>query len=137
AAGPAASYGVGACRAATSRIVRLGMRGGSGVAGVRNSDGSGPAAARRRIVGPVGMTLGVVLFVVAVVAVGGSGLVLLVTAHRLDRLHVRLDAAWAALDRALVDRAALAVATAETAPRTDVVARLHPAAVRAELAPRV
>jgi len=83
------------------------------------------------------MTLGVVLFVVAVVALGGSGLVLLVTAHRLDRLHVRLDAAWAALDRALVDRAALAVATAETAPRTDVVARLHPAAVRAELAPRV
>ncbi|AUI58440.1 NUDIX hydrolase [Amycolatopsis sp. BJA-103] len=48
---------------------------------------------------------------VAVIVVLG-GLFLLATANRLDRLHVRMDAGWAALDAALARRAVVARAAA-------------------------
>ncbi|CAA9348579.1 MAG: FIG019327: membrane domain, partial [uncultured Frankineae bacterium] len=51
------------------------------------------------------IAVGVVLFVLAVLYVSW-------TAGRLDRLHARVDAAWAALDAALVRRAAAARAVA-------------------------
>ena len=69
-------------------------------------------------------------FVAAGIVLGG--LFLVATANRLDRLHVRLDAGWAALDAALARRAVVA--------RT--VAALHgeeavrQAADAAEAAPR-
>jgi hypothetical protein len=46
--------------------------------------------------------------VASVVAVGLATLYLSWTAGRLDRLHARIDAAWAALDAQLVRRAAVA-----------------------------
>ncbi|MFC9257505.1 NUDIX hydrolase, partial [Amycolatopsis thailandensis] len=46
----------------------------------------------------------------AIVVLGG--LFLLATANRLDRLHVRTDAGWAALDAALARRAVVARAAA-------------------------
>ncbi|MEV6907115.1 NUDIX hydrolase [Amycolatopsis sp. NPDC051071] len=48
--------------------------------------------------------------VAAIVVLGG--LFLLATANRLDRLHVRTDAGWAALDAALARRAVVARAAA-------------------------
>ncbi|MGH3881245.1 MAG: NUDIX hydrolase, partial [Actinophytocola sp.] len=54
------------------------------------------------------ITLLAVAFVVAVVL----GLWLAATANRLDRLHVRTDAAWAALDAALARRAVVGRAVA-------------------------
>ena len=51
------------------------------------------------------IAVGVVLFVLGVLYVSW-------TAGRLDRLHARVDAAWAALDAALVRRAAAARAVA-------------------------
>jgi hypothetical protein len=65
--------------------------------------------------------LGWLLPVLAVIVVLG-GLFLLATANRLDRLHVRMDAGWAALDAALARRAvvarAVAVVLGDTALRT-------------------
>jgi alpha-beta hydrolase superfamily lysophospholipase len=55
------------------------------------------------------VAVGVVLFVLAVLYVSW-------TAGRLDRLHARVDAAWAALDAALVRRAAAARAVAAALP---------------------
>jgi 8-oxo-dGTP pyrophosphatase MutT (NUDIX family) len=55
------------------------------------------------------------------------------TANRLDRLHVRTDAAWAALDAALARRAVVTRAVAAVCGRPE----LRSAADRAERAPRV
>ena len=54
------------------------------------------------------------------------------TAGRLDRLHARVDAAWAALDAQLVRRAAAARAVAATLPPGPVAETLD-AAARAAL----
>lgn len=72
--------------------------------------------------------------VAAVVVLGG--LFLLATANRLDRLHVRLDAGWAALDAALARRAVVARAVAAGALRDEQATCLHRAADGAENAPR-
>jgi hypothetical protein len=77
-------------------------------------------------------TLAVLLAIAAVIVVLG-GLLLVATANRLDRLHVRLDAGWAALDAALARRAVVARAVAAAAPAGD---RLRGVAKRAEAAPR-
>jgi 8-oxo-dGTP pyrophosphatase MutT (NUDIX family) len=59
------------------------------------------------------------------------------TANRLDRLHVRTDAAWAALDAALARRAVVARAAAAAIRLDNVGAdRLRAEAERAEVAPR-
>ncbi|WP_020672582.1 hypothetical protein [Amycolatopsis nigrescens] len=63
------------------------------------------------------------------------GLWLLATANRLDRLHVRTDAGWAALDAALARRAVVARAVAASAPHGGA-GRLTGAAEAAEAAPR-
>jgi len=61
----------------------------------------------------------------------------LLTANRLDRLHVRTDAAWAALDAALGRRAVVARAVAAAADLDPATAeRLRAAADRAERAGR-
>lgn len=74
----------------------------------------------------------VVFVLVAVVIVW-----LAATANRLDRLHVRTDAAWAALDAALARRAVVARAVAAAIRLDDVSAdRLRAEAERAEVAPR-
>ncbi|WP_409179870.1 NUDIX hydrolase [Amycolatopsis sp. VS8301801F10] len=67
----------------------------------------------------------------AVVVLGG--LFLVATANRLDRLHVRTDAGWAALEAALARRAVVARAVAAVLPDG---AALHAAAARAEAAAR-
>jgi hypothetical protein len=72
--------------------------------------------------------------VAAVVVLGG--LFLLATANRLDRLHVRLDAGWAALDAALARRSVVARAVAAGALDDDQAASLRRAADAAETAPR-
>ena len=59
------------------------------------------------------------------------------TANRLDRLHVRTDSAWAALDAALARRAVVARAVAAAIRLDDVGAdRLRAEAERAEVAAR-
>jgi 8-oxo-dGTP pyrophosphatase MutT (NUDIX family) len=64
------------------------------------------------------------------------GLWLVATANRLDRLHVRTDAGWAALDAALARRAVVARAVAAGDTVTEPAARrLRRAAERAESAP--
>lgn len=77
----------------------------------------------------------VVLTVLAAVVVLG-GLFLVATANRLDRLHVRMDAGWAALDAALGRRAVVARAVAVSALPEDQGAALREASERAEAAPR-
>lgn len=78
----------------------------------------------------------VVLAVLLAVVVFGVAPYLVWTAHRLDRLHVRADAAWAGLDAALARRAVVARAVA--AGRDDeATARLRAAADEAEHAPRI
>ncbi|MDQ3787713.1 MAG: NUDIX hydrolase, partial [Actinomycetota bacterium] len=62
------------------------------------------------------VTLVVVVLVVALIL----GLWLAATANRLDRLHVRTDAAWAALDAALARRAVVARAVAAAIRLDDV-----------------
>jgi hypothetical protein len=81
-------------------------------------------------------TLAVLLLVAGLVVVLG-GLWLVATANRLDRLHVRMDAGWAALDAALARRAvvARAVVAAGTLP-WDQAERLRCVAERAEAARR-
>ncbi|MBB3666364.1 MULTISPECIES: NUDIX hydrolase [Prauserella salsuginis group] len=61
------------------------------------------------------MTVFVVVAALAVLVVA-VGLFLLATANRLDRLHVRMDAGWAALDAALARRAVVARTVAASAP---------------------
>lgn len=61
------------------------------------------------------MTVFLVVAVLAAVVVA-SGLFLLATANRLDRLHVRMDAGWVALDAALARRAVVARTAAASAP---------------------
>ena len=68
---------------------------------------------------------------IAVLVVGGVYLV--GTANRLDRLHVRTDAAWAALEAALARRAVVARAAAGVL----ALPRLRAVAETAESAPRV
>lgn len=80
-------------------------------------------------------TLAFVLAAVAVFLLLG-GLVLVATANRLDRLHVRMDAGWAALDAALARRAVVARAVAVAAPAEEPAARLLRVAERAESASR-
>src|SRR6476661_603864 len=53
------------------------------------------------------------------------------TAGRLDRLHARVDAAWAALDAQLVRRAAAARELVPALPDPDSAAALDAAAARA------
>ncbi|HEY2061350.1 MAG TPA: NUDIX hydrolase [Amycolatopsis sp.] len=71
--------------------------------------------------------------VVAVIVLLG-GLFLVATANRLDRLHVRTDAGWAALDAALARRAVVARAAAVLLDSDG--AGLRAAAERAEGAAR-
>jgi len=71
--------------------------------------------------------------VIAEIAVGLLVLLLAVvyvtwTAGRLDRLHARVDAAWAALDAALVRRASAARAVAAAMPPGPEAAALEQAA---------
>lgn len=79
-----------------------------------------------------------VVFAIAVVAVVVvlGGLVLVATANRLDRLHVRLDAGWAALDAALARRSVVARAVAAGAHVGEQGACLREAADVAETASR-
>jgi 8-oxo-dGTP pyrophosphatase MutT (NUDIX family) len=86
----------------------------------------------------VGTGLLITLLAVALVVAVVLGLWLAATANRLDRLHVRTDAAWAALDAALARRAVVGRATA-AALRLDNVGdggvaadKLRAAAERAE-----
>jgi len=67
----------------------------------------------------------------AIVVLGG--LFLVATANRLDRLHIRTDAGWAALDAALARRAVVARAVAAVLADDS----LRSAAERAEAASRV
>lgn len=74
---------------------------------------------------------------VVVVVVALVILWLAATANRLDRLHVRTDAAWAALDAALARRAVVARAVAAAIRLDDVSAdRLRAEAERAEVVRR-
>lgn len=83
------------------------------------------------------MTALVTTLVVVVVVALVIGLWLAATANRLDRLHVRTDAAWAALDAALARRAVVARAVAAATRMADVGAdRLRAEAERAEQTPR-
>ncbi|WP_410645008.1 NUDIX hydrolase [Amycolatopsis sp. lyj-346] len=75
--------------------------------------------------------LGWLLPVLAMVLVLG-GLFLVATANRLDRLHIRTDAGWAALDAALARRAVVARAVAAISGDT----ALRTCAERAEAASR-
>ncbi|GGS48709.1 hypothetical protein GCM10010171_49780 [Actinokineospora fastidiosa] len=72
-----------------------------------------------------------IVLLVAVMVLGGVYLV--GTANRLDRLHIRTDAAWAALDAALARRAVVARAVAGVLG----VEHLRVEAEQAEHAPRV
>lgn len=64
------------------------------------------------------------------------GTVLVSAANRLDRLHVRTDAGWAALDAALARRAVVARAVAASGAAGALADAVHAAADRAESAPR-
>jgi 8-oxo-dGTP pyrophosphatase MutT (NUDIX family) len=78
------------------------------------------------------MVLGILLVVALVV-----GPVLLGTAHRLDRLHIRTDSAWAGLDAALARRAVVTRAVAAAGcldPNDSAVVR--DAAIRVEAVDR-
>jgi hypothetical protein len=77
----------------------------------------------------------VLLAIVAAVIVLG-GLFLVATANRLDRLHVRLDAGWAALDAALARRAVVARTVAAGVLTGAEAAAVLQAAEAAEAAPR-
>jgi hypothetical protein len=85
------------------------------------------------------------LLIGAAVIVVLGGLFLVATANRLDRLHVRMDAGWAALDAALARRAVVARAVAavldggvlDGGAGTSAAAGLRKAAEQAERASRV
>ena len=82
--------------------------------------------------------MNMLLIAVAVVAalIVMTGLWLVATANRLDRLHVRMDAGWAALDNALARRAVAARAIATTVLPADYALLLRTATERAEQARR-
>jgi hypothetical protein len=82
------------------------------------------------------MTWFVLLVAIVAVVVVLGGLLLVATANRLDRLHVRLDAAWAALDAALARRAVVARTVAAGALNGVEAAAVRQAADSAEAAPR-
>lgn len=82
------------------------------------------------------MTALVSLLVVLAVVVVAVGLWLVATANRLDRLHVRMDAGWAALDAALARRAVVARTVAASVLPSEEAAVLREAAEGAESAPR-
>ncbi|WP_020660198.1 hypothetical protein [Amycolatopsis benzoatilytica] len=73
------------------------------------------------------------LLIAAAVIVVLGGLFLVATANRLDRLHVRTDAGWAALEAALARRAVVARAVAAVLHDGS---DLHSAAAQAESADR-
>ena len=79
------------------------------------------------------MTTPLILLALVVALVVAFGLWLVATANRLDRLHVRMDAGWAALDAALARRSVVArtVAASALPPREAKVLR-----AAAESAPR-
>ncbi|HJQ45522.1 MAG TPA: NUDIX hydrolase [Amycolatopsis sp.] len=77
-----------------------------------------------------------VLVAVLAVVIVLTGLFLLATANRLDRLHVRLDAGWATLDAALARRAVVARAVAAAALDGVEAAAIRQAADVAETASR-
>lgn len=80
-------------------------------------------------------TLLLVLTIVLLLAlIVGSAL--LSAANRLDRLHVRTDAGWLALDAALGRRAVVARAVAASGAVDSLGPELHACADRAESAPR-
>lgn len=78
----------------------------------------------------------VVLLAIAAAVIVLGGLFLVATANRLDRLHVRLDAGWAALDAALARRAVVARAVAAAVLTGVEAAAVLQAADGAETAPR-
>ncbi|PXY29530.1 NUDIX hydrolase [Prauserella flavalba] len=80
-------------------------------------------------------TLVVLLAVLAALVVAG-GLFLVATANRLDRLHVRMDAGWAALDAALARRAVVARTVAASVLPAGQAGMLRATAEGAESAPR-
>jgi hypothetical protein len=82
------------------------------------------------------VTVLVWLLIVAAVVVLLVGLLLVATANRLDRLHVRMDAGWAALDAALARRAVVARAVAVAAPGAPTSELIRHVAEQAEAAPR-
>ncbi|HVV12286.1 NUDIX hydrolase [Amycolatopsis sp.] len=82
------------------------------------------------------MSTFVVLVAILAAIVVLGGLLLVATANRLDRLHVRLDAGWAALDAALARRAVVARAVAVGALSGVEAAAVLQAADAAEAAPR-
>lgn len=82
------------------------------------------------------MTTWIVVLAALAVLLVAFGLLLVATANRLDRLHVRMDAGWAALDAALARRAVVARAVAAgTLPGAQREA-VRTAAAKAEGAPR-
>lgn len=80
-------------------------------------------------------TLLLILTLLLLLALIVGGL-LVSTANRLDRLHVRTDAGWAALDAAMARRAVVARAVAVGGPPGPLAARLRAAADHAESTPR-
>ncbi|EIE98625.1 hypothetical protein [Saccharomonospora glauca] len=82
------------------------------------------------------MTTWLVVLALVVALVVASALWLVATANRLDRLHVRMDAGWAALDAALARRAVVARTVAASALSGEDAEELKSAADRAERAPR-
>lgn len=87
--------------------------------------------------GVVSTGLLVTLLAVGIAVALVLGVWLAATANRLDRLHVRTDAAWAALDAALARRAVVARAVAAATALDDVGAdKLRAVAERAEGTPR-
>ncbi len=82
-------------------------------------------------------TTALLLLVTGVVVVALLlGALLVSTANRLDRLHIRTDSAWAALDAALARRAVVARAVASAGTPMPLAARLRAAADAAESAGR-
>lgn len=77
-----------------------------------------------------------VLVALLAVLVVFIGLWLLATANRLDRLHVRADAGWAALEAALARRAVVARSVALALEPQPPAAKLRVVSEAAELAPR-
>ncbi|MCP2258366.1 hypothetical protein LX15_002060 [Streptoalloteichus tenebrarius] len=83
------------------------------------------------------MSVTITLLATLLLLVAVVGLWSLLTANRLDRLHVRTDAAWAALDAALARRAVVVRAvTAAVGVDPEVGRRLREAAHHAERARR-
>src|SRR5690606_32940002 len=102
---------------------------------LRNRRRRRPAARRGSAGAAGGAVTGLDQTVLIVVGVAALLLLalLVTTANRLDRLHIRTDAAWAALDAALARRAVVARAVASTLADAE---ELRAAAYAAESAPR-